>query len=140
MGGFFTKSVPVPEPKPHIYNKFKQLRDLCKNESEHEEVCKHTCALVKKIEQDFQQPSVWTNTIGPRMISFEIHIEGENYIGGEDSDFLWHNEKFLLDKWNMDIASHTVHYGQAGGDSEIAWEWSVHRFFFRLQNDFFNDI
>jgi hypothetical protein len=144
MSGFLTKPAQTQVPKPHVFNNLKQLRDLCQNENEHKEVRNHTCSLVKKIEKDFRQPTVWSKDIGPLMVSFETHIGGENYMGGEKADYLWKNEKILMDKWNLEVASHSVHYGQAGGGfsdygggTGVAWEWSVHRFFLKLPNNFF---
>lgn len=131
--------------KPRVYSNFTHLKNLCKDENEDKEIREHTCALVKKFEKVFHQPTVWENKIGPQMIAFKTHINGENYIGGGEADFLWKNEKVLLDKWNMNIASHSIHYGQAGGGFSdygggpgIAWEWSTHRFFFKLPHNFFD--
>jgi hypothetical protein len=143
MGGFLSRQ-PLPPPQP-TYSNFHKLKQICESETEPFEIKKHTCALVKKIETDFHQPTRWVPRKGNNMLFFETTIEGPNYMGGEDPDYLWGNESELLDKWNMDIVSHSVQNNQAGGGYSdygggpgVAWESDTHRFFFRLSNDFFN--
>jgi hypothetical protein len=133
-----------PQPSCIPYSTFIQLKQICENE-ENEAIKNRTCSLIKKIENDYRQPTRWTLLKGTHMLSYETTIHGPNYMGGEEPDYLWKNEERLLEKWNMNIISHSVQYNEAGGGYSdygggpgVAWVWETHRFIFSLPENFFD--
>jgi hypothetical protein len=126
-----------------ITNNFYKLKQICENDDDdaNGEIKAYTCALVKEIEKDYFQNSCKDN-----MFFFKMTIFGGNYMGGGKADKLWKNEQKLINAWNMDIVSHSVHNNRAGydecnfdygGGRGVAWESDTHTFVFKLPNDFF---